>query len=64
MRENAKYERVRMRDARKCEMRANVKMPKRQHHKNTKIAKIAKVVTLQQVQYKVLLYGLYTPLET
>jgi hypothetical protein len=29
-----------------------------------KIAKIAKVVVLQQVQYKVLLYGLYTPVET
>jgi hypothetical protein len=27
-------------------------------------AKIAKVAALQQVQYKVLLYGLYAPIET
>jgi len=54
MRENA-------RNARECEMRENVKcveMPKREN------AKIAKVVALQQVQYKVLLYGLYAPVET
>jgi hypothetical protein len=49
------------RSARKCEKRGNVKTPKRQNREN---AKIAKVVALQQVQYKVLLYGLYVPVET
>jgi hypothetical protein len=40
MRENvkcvryAKYERAKMRDARKCEMRGNVKTPKCENHEN------------------------------
>jgi len=47
-RENAKCEKCDVRDM--CE--------------NAKCAKIAKVAALQQVQYKVLLYGLYAPIET
>jgi hypothetical protein len=33
-------------------------------HKTRKNAKIVKVAALQQVQYKVLRYGLYAPIET
>jgi hypothetical protein len=64
MRENAKREKCDVRDmceSAKCaKMRKarNVETPKREN------AKIAKVVVLQQVQYKVLLYGLYAPVET
>jgi len=43
------------RDALKREMREI------REHEN---AKIVKVAALQQVQYKVLLYGLYAPIET
>jgi len=42
-------------------------MQKTQKHKMRNIcenAKIAKVAALQQVQYKVLQYGLYMPIET
>jgi hypothetical protein len=44
-----------------CENARCAEAPKRE---NAKTAKIAKVATLQQVQYKVLLYGLYAPIET
>jgi len=70
MRENAKCEKCDVRDmceSAKCaKMRKarNVETPKRENRENTKIAKIVKVVVLQQVQYKVLLYGLYAPVET
>jgi hypothetical protein len=68
MRENARNLKCEMRERRKntkCAKYAKrvvyakcTEMPKR------KIAKIAKVAALQQVQYKVLLYGLYVPIET
>jgi hypothetical protein len=65
MRENAKTAMcvicAKTRSARKCEKRGNVETPKCENREN---AKIAKVVALQQVQYKVLLYGLYAPIET
>jgi hypothetical protein len=35
-----------------------------QNHKMCKICKIVKTAALQQVQYKVLQYGLYAPIET
>jgi hypothetical protein len=54
---NARY----MRDAQKCETCKNARCAETQKRKNTKIAKVA---ALQQVQYKVLLYGLYAPIET
>jgi len=46
---------------RKCEMHKNAKCAKT---RNTWNAKIVKVAALQQVQHKVLLYGLYAPIET
>jgi len=69
--ENAKCARdVRMRNARETqeremrERRKNAKCARYAKHEVRENAKIAKVAALQQVQYKVLLYGLYVPVET
>jgi uncharacterized lipoprotein NlpE involved in copper resistance len=43
---------------------ANAKTRKRETRDICENAKIAKVTALQQVQYKVLQYGLYAPIET
>jgi hypothetical protein len=59
MRGNAKC--AETRNARKCR---NAKTPKPRKRENRENTKIAKVAALQQVQYKVLLYGLYAPVET
>jgi len=46
------------------EMRENARNLKREIREMRENAKIAKVAALQQVQYKVLQYGLYAPIET
>jgi len=51
----------------KCDVRdvsENAKCAKTRKARKRENAKIAKVVALLQVQYKVLLYGLYAPVET
>jgi len=53
-----------MRDAQKCKTRENAKHAKTRKCEMHENAKITKVTALQQVQYKVLQYGLYVPIET
>jgi len=47
-----------------CEMHENARYLKHEMRKICKNTKIAKITVLQQVQYKVLRYGLYVPIET
>jgi hypothetical protein len=60
---NARYMREReMRDI--CENAKCAIYVKMRNVRKCENAKIANVAVLQQVQYKVLQYGLYTPIET